>query len=131
MMKRVVVKQKDLHSGLHKTLYIGRCSYFEYASGIFIEYKETNGDAITYVKASDQRLLVKHMGKDVQSQLPYQQQQHTTGMLMTEFGRIEIGVFTHKYIKRENSIAVVYDILQQGEVVESYRVIWNIKEDNV
>ena len=36
-----------------------------------------------------------------------------------------------KYIKRENIIAIEYDILSGDEVTDGYRILWILKEDKV
>lgn len=55
-------------------------------------------------------------------------QKQTKGMVESIYGILEIDLFTHRYLKKDNVIAVEYDILNDKEVLESYRLMIKMKK---
>ena len=82
------------------------------------------------IEAKNDGLKIERKGELI-TQLSFEHNKTTTGSVMSEFGIFDIGVFTHKYIKKENIIAIEYDILSGDEVTDGYRILWVIKEDLV
>lgn len=97
---------------------------------LILEYVEKSTNAKVVVHASDEHMTIKREG-DAITNLSFHAKQKTSGSVLSEFGTVEIEIFTHKYIKRENIIAIEYDILAGGEVTDGFRIIWTIKEDIV
>lgn len=128
MIKHAVVKQKHLYNGQKNIMYKGHVDCLIKDLCTSLSYKEYDGCTEVQVQASDDELRIERKG-DMVSKFHYIAGKKTKGSIMTEFGMIEIELYTHKYIKKENIIAVEYDVLQQDDVIEGYRIIWNLKED--
>lgn len=95
---------------------------------IRLSYTEGHSDTQVSVEAGEDELRITRDGEII-TRLSFRHQLETTGSLLSEFGTIDIGVFTHKYIKKENIIAIEYDILSGGEITDGYRILWIIKEE--
>lgn len=128
MKKILAVKQKHLYTDEKNLMYQGEASYRVVDDTMYIEYKEQVTKADVCVKASKQQVCIIRSG-ELQSELWFVPKEKTSGKLLSEFGLIEIEIYTHKYIRKDNVIALEYDILVEREVTDGYRVIWNIKED--
>lgn len=128
MKKHVIVKQKNLYSNEKNIMYDGLVSYNNIDAEINLRYIEFHTNAQVEIKAKDGAFYIQRKA-EVTSQLCFIPNRKTTNSILSEFGIIEIEIFTHKYIKRENIIAIEYDILQGDEVLEGFRIIWDIKEE--
>ena len=128
MKKYAIVKQKHLYNGQRNVMYKGEIEVHNQPSFTSLCYIEYDGSTKVTVEANSSYLMIQRTG-DVESTLKFVINQKTRGRIMTEFGLIELDIFTHKYIKKENSIAIEYDIMQNDVVIEGYRIIWNIKEE--
>ena len=107
MKKHIVVKQKHLYTEERNLMFEGQAFFSDSDGCLRLSYTE------------------------LMTRLTFQHKKQTTGSVLSEFGTIDIGVFTHKYIKRENIIAIEYDILSGDEVTDGYRILWILKEDKV
>lgn len=128
MKNYAVVKQKHLYNGQKNVMYQGVVEVGRNGYCTSLDYQEYDGCTSVHVEAHAQQLTIHRKG-DVESILEYALHQKTKGKLMTEFGMIELELYTHKYIRKENIIAIEYDIMQNDEVIEGYRIIWNLKEE--
>ena len=54
----------------------------------------------------------------------------TKGSVESIYGTFDLEIYTHQYIWKNELIAVKYDILNQGEIIESYRLMIKIKPIN-
>lgn len=128
MKKKAVVKQKHLYSEQTNTIYNGVINFKKEDSRITLEYQEDDDYTQVKIYADEKELQIRRDG-EIHSQLLYKPFALTKGTILTDFGTIEISIYTHKYIKKDNVIVVEYDILQNNDVIEGYRIIWNLKED--
>lgn len=128
MKKYVIVKQKHLYTNERNLMFEGYAGFSKNESCITLEYIEKDQKTKVCVIASDDELQIKRNGEIV-THLYFTHKEKTMGTIMSEFGMIEIDIFTHKYIKKENIIAIEYDILSGNEMSDGYRIIWTIKED--
>lgn len=130
MKKYIVVKQKHLYTNERYLMYEGQAFFSNKDGCLSLSYKEKDSDTKVTIEARNDGLKIKRKGELV-TQLSFEHNKTTTGSVMSEFGMFDIGVFTHKYIKKENIIAIEYDILSGDEVTDGYRILWVIKEDLV
>ena len=107
MKKHIVVKQKHLYTEERNLMFEGQAFFSDSNGCLRLSYTERGSNTAVSVEAENE------------------------GSVLSEFGTIDIGVFTHKYIKRENIIAIEYDILSGDEVTDGYRILWILKEDKV
>ncbi|MGX8832983.1 DUF1934 domain-containing protein [Amedibacillus sp. YH-ame6] len=126
--KQAIVKQKNLNTQDKSIMYKGTINYVHTNSCTSLSYLEYDDSAEVNVEASENMLIIRRKS-DVSSELCFVCNELTQGTLMTEFGIIEIEINTHKYIRKDKTIAIEYDILQNGMILESYRIIWDIKEE--
>lgn len=128
MKKYIVVKQKHLYSNERYLMYEGQAFFSNKDGCMCLSYTEKGSSTKVSIEARNHMLSIKRDGELV-TQLTFQKDKQTMGTVISEFGTIDIGVFTHKYIKKENIIAVEYDILSGDEVTDGYRILWVLKED--
>lgn len=128
MKKHIVVKQKHLYTEERNLMFEGQAFFSNSDGCLRLSYTEHGSNTMVSVEAEEGELRIKRDGEII-TRLTFQHQKQTTGLILSEFGTIDIGVFTHKYIKRENIIAIEYDVLSGGEVTDGYRILWILKED--
>ena len=109
-------------------MYKGKVHFSNENSCTIIQYKEYDTNADVQICASENELSI-HRTSELVSHLRFVLKEKTINKLLSEFGTIEIMVYTHKYIKKENIIAVEYDTMQGDQVLDRYRIIWDIKEE--
>ena len=126
--KYATVKQKNLNTKDGYMMYKGPITYANTNECTSMSYIESDSNAEVTIEASEKELLIKRKS-DVTSSLHFKCNEETIGTLITEFGMIHIEIRTHKYIRKEKAIAVEYDILQNGMILESYRIIGDIKDE--
>ena len=128
MKVNVQVKQKNLQTNEENTLCDQICdvalnddSYsFSYnekrpLNGFVTMNGNTHGCTITRKAEGTIHLNLQH-------------QKQTKGMVESIYGILEIDLFTHRYLKKDNVVAVEYDILNGREVLESYRLMIKMKK---
>lgn len=130
MRKYIVVKQKQLYTGERNLMFKGLAFFSNIEDVLHLSYTEMDTESSVIVEAYPDELRVHRKG-EVVTHLQFQQGRQTDGSVLSEFGTIDIGIFTHKYIRKENCIAIEYDILSGGEVTDGYRILWIIKEDTM
>lgn len=69
-----------------------------------------------------------HRKAEGTTQLILKHQKQTKGMVESIYGILEIDLYTRRYLKKDNVIAVEYDILNNDEVLESYRLMIKMKK---
>ena len=130
MKKHIVVKQKHLYTEERNLMFEGQAFFSDSNGCLRLSYTERGSNTAVSVEAENEGLRIQRDG-ELMTRLTFQHKKQTTGSVLSEFGTIDIGVFTHKYIKRENIIAIEYDILSGDEVTEGSRIPWILKEDKV
>ena len=128
MKKHIVVKQKHLYTEERNLMFEGQAFFSDSDGCLRLSYTERGSNTAVSVEAENEELRIQRDG-ELMTRLTFQHKKQTTGSVLSEFGTIDIGVFTHKYIKKENIIAIEYDILSGGEVTDGYRILWIIKEE--
>lgn len=109
-------------------MFDGLANVSNHGGCIHIQYVERDQKTKVDVEAYEDELKIKRNG-EVVTHLLFHCKEKTKGSVLSEFGTIDLGVYTHKYIKKENIIAIEYDILSGDEVSDGYRILWTIKED--
>ena len=128
MKKHIVVKQKHLYTEERNLMFEGQAFFSDSDGCLRLSYTERGSNTAVSVEAENEELRIQRDG-ELMTRLTFQHKKQTTGSILSEFGTIDIGVFTHKYIKKENIIAIEYDILSGGEITDGYRILWIIKEE--
>lgn len=54
-------------------------------------------------------------------------QKQTKGMVESIYGILEIDLYTRRYLKKDNVIAIEYDVLNGKDILESYRLMIKMK----
>ncbi len=127
-MKRLLeVKQTQLEAKIRNILFRGYVEVPIIVDEITLKYLENDGITTVHLKADQHGLSIRRSGEMITS-LVFQENKKTKGSVESKYGTISFDVFTHKYIKKENIIAVEYDILVNDEITDSFRLICTLKE---
>lgn len=129
MKKYASVKQKHLYNGQRKLMYEGQVAFYKEEEGSRICYMEKDGEASVELWAGCSELKLVRKSAGLVTTLLFDPCRTTAGSVLSEFGVIDLEICTHKYIKKDNIIAIEYDVLTNGEVSDGYRIIWNLKEE--
>lgn len=127
-MKRLLeVKQTQLETKIRNILFRGYVDVPIIMDEITLEYLENDGKTEVHLVA-DQDVMSIHRSGEMITNLVFQENKKTKGSIESEYGTISLDIFTHKYIKKENIIAVEYDVLVNDEITDSFRLICTLKE---
>lgn len=127
MKKHLTVKQKHRYTNEKNLMFEGHVNLVKNGSSQCIEYVEKDGASVKVI-ADDEGLHIKRKG-EVITNLHFEMNEKTSGSVLSEFGTIDLEIYTYKYIRKDNIIALEYDILSGGEVTDGYRILWILKED--
>lgn len=130
MKKYLKVKQKHRYTNEKNVMFEGHGRFEKKGSVIHISYVENDQKTTVKVSANEEELHLVREG-EFQTDLHFRHKQKTQGSVLSEFGTITLEIYTHKYIRKENVIALEYDILSGGEVTDGYRILWIVKEEQV
>ena len=128
MKKHLTVKQKHRYTNEKNLMFEGHVNLVKKGSSLCMEYVEKDGVAFVKITADDEGLHIERKG-EVMTNLHFQMNEKTCGSVLSEFGTIDLEIYTYKYIRKDNIIALEYDILSGGEVTDGYRILWILKED--
>lgn len=130
MKKRITVKRKHRYTNERDILYQGVCDFHKKSDGITLQYREDDKDASVQVEvfAYDNHIELKRRGETI-SHLCFEKGKNTKGTLTSQYGDLDIDLYTYQYIRKDQVITLEYDILNGEEVTGGYRIIWNIKEE--
>lgn len=62
------------------------------------------------------------------STLDFVLKQKTKGLIESQYGILEIGLYTRHYDQKEEMITLIYDVMHESHVVESYRLSIKIRK---
>lgn len=128
MKKKLTVKQKHLYTQQSKILYSGTMDLYKKDNHARISYIE-DGNACKVMLDSDENMLnLERISTDIHTRLSFINKEYTSGSIESAYGVIDVQIYTHKYIRKDDVIALEYDILINGEVTDGYRIIWNYRE---
>lgn len=128
MKKHLTVKQKHRYTNEKNLMFEGHVDFVKKGSLMSIAYVEKDQSASVNISADDVELRLERKG-EVHTNLCFRHKETTVGSVLSEFGTIDLEIYTHKYIRKDNIIALEYDILSGGEVTDGYRILWILKED--
>ena len=123
-----MVKQTHLYTNEKHIMFHGVGEMDVQGDNISLSYIERDGISKVRVNATFDTLCIER-DAELKSRLPFKSKEKTMGTILSEFGEIDIEIYTHKYIFNKDTIAVEYDIVQGDEVIDGYRIIWNMKEE--
>lgn len=123
----LTVKQKHLYTNESIMMYQGSVALTNDSACMMLSYTESDRHTNVVIRAYPDELRIERNG-EVITNLRCLRNKKTLGTILSEFGTIELDIYTHKYIRKENAIAVAYDILNGDEVSDGYRIIWTLKE---
>ncbi|MDE6475669.1 MAG: DUF1934 domain-containing protein [Erysipelotrichaceae bacterium] len=127
MKKYIVVKQKQRLTEERKVLFQGMAEVESQLSCLCIKYKELDTAAKVHVQADEKELKI-HREAEATTHLHFIANQKTVCSIESVYGTIELQLYTHKYIKKDNIIAISYDVLDGDIVSDSFYIIWTIEE---
>ncbi len=124
----IEVKQKNLQTNHEQTLCDQICDLELKDNHYSFTYKEKRpleGHVTMQGDLNGCSIIRKAEGT---THLNLMHQKQTKGIVESIYGILEIDLFTHRYFKKDNVIAVEYDILNDQEVIESYRLMIKIRK---
>ncbi len=127
MKKYVVVRQKHRFTKERKIMFQGSADVHKEVHHMRLEYMESDTYTRICIHAYAQELKLYRVG-EVKTNLHFIAGKKTFGSIESEYGIIGLQVYTHKYIKKDNVIALEYDIVHDDVVTDSFYIIWDIKE---
>lgn len=128
MKKHILVRQQHRYTKERFILFDGIAEYQKNDDSIIILYKENDTKANVKIVAEDNVLKIVRKA-EAKTTLEFREHKLTTGDVLSEFGCFTLDLHTHNYIKKENIIAIEYDIRSGEEVTDGFRIIWMVKED--
>lgn len=130
MRKKVTVKRKHRYTLERDLMYRGASEWMRKDDCIKLHYLEKNKplDVVVEVDAYKDHMELRRSG-ETKSKLLFKEKETTKGILSSEYGDIEIDLYTYRYIRNDTVIMLEYDILSAGEVSGGYHIIWDIKEE--
>lgn len=131
MKKLVTAKQKHRFTKKELVMFHGLGEFIENIQETILYYTESNNEAEVEVHISDEGLVLKRSG-EAKTSLSFLEGKQTTGVVSNEYGDLDIYVYTHKYIRSKNVIAIEYDIVSEdgNEVFDGFRVMWKINDEH-
>ncbi len=129
MQKLITVKRFHRYEHTRDIIYRGECEYHKQNDCIILRYWENNKEAKTHCEiiAAADHMEIRREGETV-STLYFEVNKQSKGVLTTPYGNIEIGIYTYRYIRRENVITLEYDLMENDRPFSGYQMLWNIKE---
>lgn len=129
MKKKLTVKRKHRYQEDRDILFNGFADVIKINNGIKICYTEENKEACVHVEveAYKDQLEIRRYA-ETKSRMFFSLNEKTDGVLSTPYGDISIEFYTHRYIYKEQTITLEYDIYNDDSCIGGYRIIWNIKE---
>ena len=126
--KKLIVTSTERSSGVRNTLFNGTAEVVEDGDMRKISYRESDGRTEVELTAHADLAHLRRNG-ELLTQLHFDQNKtQTFGSVTNEFGCLELTIQTQTYICTREVIAVEYAVLSGEEVMESYRLIWKIKD---
>lgn len=128
-MKHVItIKQKNLMTLEENLLCDEVCEIIQGGSGIEFEYHEKkplNGKVKMSVTSKE--CLIQRIAES-QSKLHLMEKKKTQGVVKSIYGEFEIELYTHIFHYNDKIIAIEYDVLNDSQVIERYRLMVKIKK---
>ena len=128
MKALIKITQKNIKENIEQVLCNQVCDVEINGDKVFFKYKENapfNGSAS--ISASNKGCIIKRIAENTTT-LELIENKKTKGLVGSVYGTFDVDIMTHKYFKKEELIAVEYDILNQGEIIDSYRLMIKIKK---
>ena len=127
MKKLVTIKQTQFDTNDKNILFKGYLDVDKSMTKTVLSYVE--GDGVTKVNMifEDDKMHLERHG-EMTTIMHFDPQVITEGSVISPYGTIPINIDTHKYINKDHTIAVEYDVVMEGEVSGRFRLICQIKE---
>ena len=126
--KKLIVTSTERSSGARNTLFNGIAEIVEDGENRKITYRESDGTTEVEFNAHTDTAHLRRNG-EMLTQLHFDQNTtQTVGSVTSELGCLELTIQTQTYICTRDVIALEYAVLNENEVIESYRLIWKIKD---
>ena len=127
MKKYVTVKQKHRLTKERNLLFQGSADIDKDAHCLCIKYMEQVSHTHVDIYAYEQELKLCRIG-EAKTRLHFITGKKTLCSIESEYGVIDLHIYTHKYIRKDNVIAIEYDIVHDDVVTDGFYIIWNIEE---
>lgn len=128
MKTRITIKQKNLQTKKEQTLCDQVCDLNFNENEYSFSYKEKaplNGSVTMKGDLNGCSILRKAEGSTILNLI---EKKKTKGIVESIYGILEIDLYTHHYYKKDELIAIEYDVLNGNEVVENYRLMVKFKK---
>lgn len=129
MKKNIKVNQKHRYTKKRNVMYNGAASLQNKSDCLLVEYEEVHSHTKVLLWAYDSHMELKRNDSEMCTALTFAPNKKTMGTITSMYGVIEVEIFTYKYIKKQDVIALEYDVLVKDEVSDGYAIIWNMKEE--
>ncbi|OCN03944.1 hypothetical protein A4S06_03880 [Erysipelotrichaceae bacterium MTC7] len=117
---------QHLYTKESQDLYVGEATYDIYDDYEQISYQELDGAKVT-LRVYDDHAQIERVG-DVHSILTFKENDDTTNLIKSEYGDMNIDLFTHLYRKSDNQVIIAYDVLQSHEH-DGFKITFTMKGD--
>ena len=128
MKTLVMIKQKNLKENIEQILCNQVCDVTFNENECIFNYKENKPyNGTTTISAKENECTIKRIAEN-STTLHLIENKKTKGIVESIYGTFNIDVHTNKYFKKEELIALEYDILNQNEILDSYRLMIKFKK---
>lgn len=127
MKKHIYLTQSDLLDKTHSVLFDGICEVEKGDGMLAFTYVEEDGVTKVEIKANDQEFHILRKG-EMTSTIALRKDAYTKGNVTSVYGVIPFTFYMDKYHYLDEMIALTYQILNEGEVNGSKRLVCKIKE---
>ncbi len=124
----VTIKQKNLTTSEEQTLCESVCEMTQTKESFEFTYHEEKPYDGTVKISGNSFSCQIHRTAENTSILKFSSQQKTKGRIQSAYGEFEVDIYTHVYHKKENILAIEYDILNGSEVLEKFRMMAKFKK---
>ncbi|MDH6366842.1 uncharacterized beta-barrel protein YwiB (DUF1934 family) [Breznakia sp. PH1-1] len=126
MKKKLHVMHQHLYTKESQDLFIGEATHDIYDDYEQYTYEEETG-AKVILRVYENYAQIERIG-DVHSILKFIENEDTTNLIKSEFGDMNIDLFTHLYRKDDNQVVIAYDVLHSQDH-DGFKITFMMKGD--
>jgi len=127
MKKNIHVKHQHRYSFEVVDQYQGEADFTIHDQYEKLVYYDHQGIRIT-LYIYDDHLNIERKG-ELHSSLSFIENKKTKNMIKSDYGDIEIELFTYQYDKKKNQIIIDYDVVSSSSDKDGYYIEFKIEED--
>ena len=123
----LLIKQKNLNTLEESKLCECICDIEQTQDKISFTYAEEGLEGRVHVVFHESECFIERHAV-ITTHLHFIENRRTSGFVESEYGAFVLEIFTHKYKKWNEVIALEYDILSGEEITDSFRLMFRIKK---